>query len=80
MKVIQRFTLHRNERIIGTFQRQTIGHILVGQQHTTHRMRYAYIAQCAPIGKVEELFFRLHQIREDTQVLFFECGEIGLLR
>ncbi len=79
-QVVERFALHRDQRVVRTFQRQPIGDVLVDEDQAAQRMRRHRQAEGAAVGQVHQLAHGLDQRGEHAQLLALEGAEIGIFR
>ena len=79
VEIVQGLALDLDQRVVGAFQGQPVGHVLVGEQHAAHGVRAGDAAQRAAVGQMEQLLERLDQPLQPAQPLAFVLGEVDLL-
>lgn len=79
-QVVDGRALHRDQRVVGPFQRQTVGDVFIDVQQTPKRVRGDNRTQRPPVRAVEHFFFRAEQGGVMFTPLAFERGEIGNFR
>ena len=80
MKLVQGLALHFDQRVVGTFQRQTVGHVFHREHQPAKRMGRRHRAYRRFVRQMHQLGIGVDQRVEPAVAFLLEQGEVDIFR
>ena len=78
VQIVEGLALDLDQRVVGAFERQAVGHVLIDEDQAAQRVRRHPHAERPPVRQMHQLVLRLDQRGEQAELVALENPEIGI--